>query len=150
MTTQLALSIVIRGNEVLLGHKKIGFGAGYWNAFGGKVEPGETVEEGARRELLEEAGIEWVAGEPRGLLTCSFTNGSQLDIHLFVVTDFRGEPVETEEMHPAWVSLAAVPYDAMWPADRLWFPAVLAGNTVQARITYDDSHAIIDSSIAVT
>lgn len=34
---------------VLLGMKKRGFGAGKWNGFGGKVQPGETIEEAARR-----------------------------------------------------------------------------------------------------
>lgn len=55
--------------QVLLGMKKRGFGAGKFNGksnqqaafglqqtnnigFGGKVEKGETIEEGARRELL--------------------------------------------------------------------------------------------------
>jgi len=43
--------------RMLLGMKKRGFGAGKWNGFGGKVEPGETVEDGAMRELHEEAGL---------------------------------------------------------------------------------------------
>lgn len=34
---------------VLLGMKKRGFGAGKWNGFGGKVQPGETIEEAARQ-----------------------------------------------------------------------------------------------------
>ena len=37
--------------------KKRGFGAGRWNGFGGKVAPAETIEDAARRELLEEAGV---------------------------------------------------------------------------------------------
>jgi hypothetical protein len=36
---------------VLLGRKKRGFGEGYVNGFGGKVEPGETVEAAAAREV---------------------------------------------------------------------------------------------------
>ena len=35
--------------QVLLGMKKRGFGAGRYNGFGGKVEPGETVKEAAIR-----------------------------------------------------------------------------------------------------
>ena len=35
--------------EFLLGMKKRGFGVGRWNGFGGKVEPGETVVQGALR-----------------------------------------------------------------------------------------------------
>jgi len=45
----LTLVLVVQPGRVLLGLKKRGFGAGKWNGFGGKVEPGETIEEGARR-----------------------------------------------------------------------------------------------------
>ena len=45
----LTLVIVNEPGRVLLGMKKRGFGAGKWNGFGGKVETGETIEDGARR-----------------------------------------------------------------------------------------------------
>ena len=35
--------------KILLGYKKRGFGMGKWNGLGGKVEPNETVVEGAKR-----------------------------------------------------------------------------------------------------
>ena len=38
--------------------KKRGFGAGKWNGFGGKVEPGETIVEAAVREVKEECGYD--------------------------------------------------------------------------------------------
>ena len=54
---------------VLLGFKRpeVKFG-GKWNGFGGKVTEGESIEEAAKRELLEECGltvndIEKIAGE---------------------------------------------------------------------------------------
>ena len=49
--------IINDGERVLLGMKKRGFGAGRWNGFGGKVEPGEAIDAAASRELREEAGI---------------------------------------------------------------------------------------------
>jgi 8-oxo-dGTP pyrophosphatase MutT (NUDIX family) len=42
----LTLLMVVRDGRVLLGEKKRGFGAGFYNGFGGKVEEGESVLEG--------------------------------------------------------------------------------------------------------
>lgn len=51
------LVLVVQPSRVLLGMKKRGFGAGLWNGFGGKVQPGESIEEAARR---------WGPGRCRG------------------------------------------------------------------------------------
>lgn len=47
----LTLVLVVQPGRVLLGMKKRGFGAGRWNGFGGKVQPGEAIEEAARRYI---------------------------------------------------------------------------------------------------
>lgn len=48
----LTLLFVLTPGKVLLGMKKRGFGKGRWNGFGGKVQPGETIEDGAIRFLI--------------------------------------------------------------------------------------------------
>ena len=59
---QYALSAVVyaeRGDEILLLQRAAGSAlAGQWYLPGGMVEHGELPEEGARRELLEESGLE--------------------------------------------------------------------------------------------
>ena len=59
---QYALSAVVyaeRGDEILLLQRAEGSAlAGQWYLPGGMVEHGELPEEGARRELLEESGLE--------------------------------------------------------------------------------------------
>jgi 8-oxo-dGTP pyrophosphatase MutT (NUDIX family) len=45
----LTLVLIREHARVLLGMKKRGFGQGRWNGFGGKVEPGETILQGALR-----------------------------------------------------------------------------------------------------
>ena len=78
----LTLLMVVRDGSVLLGEKKRGFGEGFYNGFGGKVEEGETVEEATLRELEEEAGIKATDASKRlGLppaRSCSFARSSDV------------------------------------------------------------------------
>jgi 8-oxo-dGTP diphosphatase len=46
-----------RGDEVLLLKRALGEAVGSWYIPGGGLEPGETLEAGARRELVEETGL---------------------------------------------------------------------------------------------
>jgi len=47
----------MRGSEILILERAAGMMQGFWSVPGGRVDPGETPEEGAVRELFEEAGI---------------------------------------------------------------------------------------------
>jgi ADP-ribose pyrophosphatase YjhB (NUDIX family) len=40
----MTLCIIRDGDSVLLAEKKRGFGMGFWNGYGGKLEPGEASE----------------------------------------------------------------------------------------------------------
>jgi len=63
MYTLSAVVYAERGDEILLLKRAEGSAlAGQWFLPGGLVEPGELPEEGARRELREEAGVE-IEGE---------------------------------------------------------------------------------------
>ena len=48
----LTLVLIRERTRVLLGMKKRGFGHGRWNGFGGKVETGETILQGAVRLVI--------------------------------------------------------------------------------------------------
>ena len=68
-------ALIVKDGKVLLGRrKKNGFGQGKWLGFGGKVDPGETIEEGMIREFKEEASIEVKEYEKRGVLTFHYIN----------------------------------------------------------------------------
>ncbi len=49
--------LLFRDGKLLLGRRLSPHGRGSWSPPGGKTEPGETDEECARRELLEETGL---------------------------------------------------------------------------------------------
>ena len=55
-TDPVVIMLAIRGDQCLLG-RQARFGQGMWSCLAGFVEPGESMEEAARRETLEEAGI---------------------------------------------------------------------------------------------
>lgn len=58
-TRQGASVLLFRGDAVLLVRRgAAGAAAGLWSAPGGHVEPGETAEQAARRELTEETGLD--------------------------------------------------------------------------------------------
>lgn len=69
-------------------------GAGSWSVPGGKLDPGETLESCAARELLEETGI--VAEEMFRLTTITedLAWGPELHFisHYYVVTRWSGQP----------------------------------------------------------
>ncbi|GBF90911.1 7,8-dihydro-8-oxoguanine triphosphatase [Raphidocelis subcapitata] len=124
----LTLAVVRRGGRLLLGRKKRGFGEGYVNGFGGKVEPGETIAAAAAREIREECGVTPLGLCQRGILTFAFDDQPRpWEVHVFTASDFTGEPYETDEMAPEFfeAKLEAIPFDKMWADDRYWWPLLL-------------------------
>ena len=134
----MTLCCIHDDSRLLLGMKKRGFGAGRWNGFGGKMHEGETIEQAARRETKEEAGIEVENLNQRGVLTfVSENNPEELEVHIFSSNNFKGEPVETEEMRPQWFLFDKIPYDSMWADDPLWLPLLLGGKKFEGKFLFD-------------
>lgn len=108
----LTLTFIIKDDQILLGMKKRGFGAGRYNGFGGKVHEGETIEEAAQRETKEECGLELGEMEEVGVHEFEFEHdrGTILEVHVFRALAWHGEPRETEEMQPEWFPLDKIPY----------------------------------------
>ena len=52
----VVIMLVTRGESCLLG-RQARFPPGMWSCLAGFVEPGETIEEAARREIMEESGV---------------------------------------------------------------------------------------------
>jgi 8-oxo-dGTP diphosphatase len=135
------------GTDVLLGYKRTGLGLGKVVGIGGKVEAGESIREGAVREVHEETGLRIEADdlEPAGVLDYLFPSQPSWSqrSHVFTCTSWRGEPVETEEIVPRWFALEDVPYARMWDDAGRWLPDVLRGGRIAARYTFGDDLATV-------
>lgn len=150
MNKLLTLCIVTKGEEVLLGMKKRGFGAGRWNGFGGKVIKGETIEQAAVRETKEEAGIEVKNIQEVGILNFEFEGNPEiLEVHVYKTTEYNGEPVETEEMRPQWYAFNKVPYADMWPDDKFWLPECLSGNRFKGYFLFGKEDVVLKQDLQI-
>jgi 8-oxo-dGTP diphosphatase len=147
------LLFLVRGEpptELLLGWKKVGFGAGKYDGFGGKIEPGETVMEAALRELAEECGVRAreASVRPVAYLDFRFPHRPEWDqvVYAYLATAWDGEPVETDEMIPQWYALADIPYAQMWQDGRLWLPQVLAGECLRGRFVFSADNETLEQA----
>ena len=149
-TKIMTVCCVHNGSQILLGEiKKEGPLKGKFNGFGGKVEEGETVEAAAKRELLEECCIVPLDMQKRGIINFifdeegnPFSGKPQVELHIYSVTEFEGEPTETNEMLPTWFSYDAIPYGKMWPDDQYWLPLVLKGKFFKGTFYLKDTELI--------
>ena len=134
--------------HVLLGMKKRGFGMGKWNGFGGKVQPEETIELAAIREVKEEANIDIDIMEKVGVINFNWENNPEtLEVHLFRAENFSGQPVESEEMMPQWYHVDEIPFNDMWPDDAHWMPLLFAGKKFQGKFLFDNKNNIIQHEL---
>jgi 8-oxo-dGTP diphosphatase/2-hydroxy-dATP diphosphatase len=144
----MTLCCVYDDKCILLGMKKRGFGAGRWNGFGGKVNEGETIEQAALRELDEEAGIKPINIKKRGMLVFKFENNGlegnpDIEVNIFSISEFKGEPKESEEMRPQWFLHNEIPYANMWPDDIYWLPMLFSGKNFQGTFYFKDTNEIV-------
>ena len=142
---QATLCFLVKGNQVLLGMKKRGFGEGKWNGFGGKVKEGESVENCLMRELREEAGVRLAGFEKAAELTFILPGKPEWSqvVQVFLCEKWAGKEKETDEMMPQWFEKEALPFEQMWGDDRHWLPLVLKGEKIEGRFTFNDDNETI-------
>ena len=128
---------VIRDAQILLIHKKRGLGAGKINGPGGRLDDGETPAECAVREVEEELRITPSGVAEVGVLQFQFIDGYSIHVWVFRAGDFDGSPEETDEAVPLWTAIDEIPYDRMWPDDRIWLPLLLERRPFLGRFVFD-------------
>jgi len=136
-------------SHILLGKKKRGFGLGKLNGIGGKLAPGESPEDGIVREVYEEVGVSLTKEALRsaGHITFRFPFMSEFDhfVHLFLATEWEGQPIESAEVLPFWFPVSEIPFEQMWQDDAYWLPIVLKGKTIHAEFEFDEDNETVVS-----
>ncbi len=138
--------------SVLLAMKKRGFGAGWFNGVGGKVNPEEDILNAACREAFEEITVTINPNDLKkvAILKFEFPDNPEWDqfVHVYFVENWEGEPRESEEMKPEWFNVNSLPLDRMWPDDKFWLPQVLEGKKIDAYFKMDKSNKILDQKVS--
>ncbi len=121
--------MILKDDKVLLGHRhqdpkkadSLLHGEGSWTLPGGKLHFQEELKQGARREVLEETGI-----EVKNLEAISMTNDIVLDNHFitigFLCREFDGEAkiMEPEEITEwQWFGLNDLPSPLFLPSQKI-------------------------------
>ncbi len=117
-------AVISRADELLVcqrpAHKRHG---GLWEFPGGKVEPDETDEDSARRELAEELGVRVVSADAPELETRD--PGSEFLI-AFVPVRIEGEPKCREHSAMTWGAPETLRTLPLAPSDRRYVDALIA------------------------
>jgi NAD+ diphosphatase len=112
----VVIMLVSHGDRCLLGRQR-GWPSGMYSALAGFIEPGETIEEAVRREVMEEASIQ--VGDVRYLASQPWPFPSSLMIGCLAEASSEGITVDGHELD-----------DARWfPRDQIQ-KAIAAGGGV--------------------
>jgi 8-oxo-dGTP diphosphatase len=114
----------VDGKEYIMLHQRRGeLGLGYWGSGGGHLEPGESLQGGALRELQEEGGKDLVIENVRFLGVMNFTDFKPkhyVDVS-FTADWVSGEPINSaprETTDWQWFALDALPSPLFPPVEK--------------------------------
>ncbi len=111
--------VIRRGDRVLLAQRPEGsLLGGLWEFPGGKVEPGETLEQALAREIEEELALKVRVGGQVGTFRHAYSH-FRITLHALCAIPVQGEPHPQEGQRVAWVPLSRLDAYPMGKVDRL-------------------------------
>jgi len=116
---------------------------GKWNGLGGKLDPGETPEECAVREIYEESGLRVRNPALKGLLTFpGFANDEDWYAFVFVAADFDGELIDSPEGRLEWIADERLFDLDLWDGDRVFLRWLERPGFFSGKFVYKDGRFI--------
>ena len=114
---KVTAGILYRQNQFLIARRQRGTHLeNLWEFAGGKLEPGESDEEGLKRELLEELGVEVEVGDFVMEIKHDYPEKS---VHLlfYDIKSFTGEPSPLVHDEVRWITIDQINDYEFPPAD---------------------------------
>jgi len=116
---------------------------GKWNGLGGKLFPGESPEECARREIYEESGLSVCHLQLKGILTFpAFDDFEDWYVFVYVVTEFEGELIDSPEGDLRWVNNSDLTSLNIWEGDAIFLSWLDRPGIFSAMFTYQNARLI--------
>lgn len=152
MVKLATICYIDNGNELLLLHrnkKKNDVHEGKWISVGGKLEAGETPDECAKREILEETGLVVKSMDFKGVITFpDFTPGDDWYTYVFKVTEFSGQVIDCVEGTLEWVSYDEVLNKPTWEGDYELFKWILEDRPFfSAKFVYGSNQELLERQV---
>ncbi len=141
-----SLVYVQRENKTLMLHrikKKEDIHEGKYNGVGGKIEDGESPEECAIRETLEETGLKIKNPKLKGILTFpKFLQNEDWIVFVFTTKEFEGKIIESEEGKLEWINNDKLLKLNLWEGDKIFLPLVFKDTIFSGKFIYENKKLI--------
>ena len=125
MTIVVTAAVIERDGEYLVTRRQRGVHLeGYWEFPGGKCEPGESLDDCLRRELVEELGVDAEIGDELLAVTHTYPN-RRVELH-FIACTLIGTPSPLLGQEMRWVAREDLRSLKFPPADEQLIRALTA------------------------
>ncbi len=128
--------------------KKNDYHEGKWNGLGGKFEPGESPEECAVREILEESGLKVKNIMMKGFITFPlFDEKDDWYVFLFTSDEFDGELIDSPEGKLEWIPNEKLTEINLWEGDKIFIPWLFEDKFFSAKFNYKN-RALVNHTVS--
>lgn len=120
---------------------------GKWNGLGGKLEPGESPEACAIREVREESGLTIETLRYGGLLVFSGFKGDDWYVWVYTADNFSGELIDSDEGRLEWIPDDKIRTLPLWPSDHYFLGWLEQNKLFSARFEYSQQDEMLGHSV---